>query len=96
MDSSPKKSGPPLLRLGHPMAFTAFLSHVGAPVDRYLRRQKLPVLCDDPDMFVPLTRAWAFFDSTARSEDPAVGSERPPRQRLPAGRGGLGAVAALS
>jgi AraC-like DNA-binding protein len=73
MDYSPKKSGPPLLRLGHLMAFTAFLGNAGAPADRYLRDQKLPVLCDDPDMFVPLTRAWAFFDSTARSEDPALG-----------------------
>ncbi len=73
MDSSPKKSGPPLLRLGHPMAFTAFLSHVGAPVDRYLRSQKLPVLCDDPDMFVPLDNAWSFFATTAQHEDPMLG-----------------------
>lgn len=73
MDSSPKKSGPPLLRLGHPMAFTAFLSHVGAPVDRYLRRQKLPVLCDNPDMFVPLDNAWSFFATTAQHEDPMLG-----------------------
>jgi AraC-like DNA-binding protein len=73
MDSSPKKSGPPLLRLGHPMAFTAFLSHVGAPVDRYLRRQKLPVLCDDPDMFVPLDNAWSFFATTSQHEDPMLG-----------------------
>ena len=73
MDNSPKKSGPPLLRLGHPMAFTAFLRHIGAPADRYLRRQKLPVLCDDSDMFVPLARAWSFFASAARHEDPMLG-----------------------
>ena len=73
MDRSPKKSGAPLLRLGHPMAFTAFLSHVGAPVDRYLRRQKLPVLCDNPDMFVPLENAWSFFATTAQHEDPMLG-----------------------
>jgi AraC-like DNA-binding protein len=55
------------------MAFTAFLSHVGAPVDRYLRRQKLPVLCDNPDMFVPLDNAWSFFATTAQHEDPMLG-----------------------
>jgi hypothetical protein len=67
------KSGPPLLRLGHPMAFTAFLRHIGAPADRYLRSQKLPVLCDDPDSFVPLAKAWAFFATAARHEDPMLG-----------------------
>lgn len=68
-----KKSGPPLLRMGHPMAFTAFLRHIGAPADRYLRNGKLPVLCNEPDMFVPLERAWSFFDAAARHEDPALG-----------------------
>jgi len=62
-----------LLRMGHPMAFTAFLRHVGAPVERYLRSQKLPVLCNDPNMFVPLARAWSFFATTARHEDPMLG-----------------------
>ena len=62
-----------MLRMGHPMAFTAFLSHVGAPVERYLRSQKLPVLCNDPNMFVPLARAWSFFATTARHEDPMLG-----------------------
>ena len=55
------------------MAFSAFLRHIGAPADRYLRSQKLPVLCDDPDRFVPLARAWAFFDTAARHEDPMLG-----------------------
>jgi AraC-like DNA-binding protein len=55
------------------MAFTAFLRHVGAPVERYLRSQKLPVLCNDPNMFVPLARAWSFFSTTARHEDPMLG-----------------------
>ena len=62
-----------MLRMGHPMAFTAFLRHVGAPVERYLRSQKLPVLCNDPNMFVPLARAWSFFATTARHEDPMLG-----------------------
>lgn len=55
------------------MAFTGFLRHVGGPVDRYLRRHKLPMLCDDPDVFVPLTRAWSFFADAERHEDPKLG-----------------------
>jgi AraC-like DNA-binding protein len=73
MDSSANKSGPPVLRLAHLMAFTAFLRHIGAPVDRDLQRHKLPVLCDDPNAFVPLARAWSFFETAARHEDPALG-----------------------
>jgi AraC-like DNA-binding protein len=38
-----------------------------------MRDQGLPVLCDDPNVFVPLTRAWSFFDAAARREDPAMG-----------------------
>jgi hypothetical protein len=55
------------------MSFIDFLRPIGAPVDRYLRRQKLPVLCDDPDIFVPLVRAWSFFGTAARHEDPTLG-----------------------
>jgi len=73
MDTSQKNAGPPLLRMGHPMAFTAFLRHVGAPAERYLRSQKLPVLCNDPNLFVPLARAWSFFSTTAQHEDPMLG-----------------------
>ena len=63
----------PLIRLAHPMAFMAFLHHIGAPVDRHLRRHGLPVLCNDPDVFVPLPRVWSFFDTAAHHEDPMVG-----------------------
>ena len=62
-----------MLRMGHPIAFTAFLRHVGAPVERYLRSQKLPVLCNDPNMFVPLVRAWSFFEAASRYEDEMLG-----------------------
>jgi AraC-like DNA-binding protein len=55
------------------MAFTAFLRSSGVPVDRYLQRQGLPVLCEDPDVFVPLGRVWSFFDSVARREDSMLG-----------------------
>jgi AraC-like DNA-binding protein len=59
--------------MGHPLAFAAFLEHVGAPADRLLRRRGLAVYCDDPDDFVPVRQAWSFFDDVARSEDPTVG-----------------------
>jgi hypothetical protein len=55
------------------MAFAAFLDHIGAPTYRHFHRLGMPSLCDDPSAFVPLTKAWAFFDATAQSEDPMVG-----------------------
>jgi AraC-like DNA-binding protein len=64
---------PPLLRLAHPMAFCAYLHTLGTPVDRYMRRSGLPVLCEDPDTFVPLTRAWTFFDIASRNVAPELG-----------------------
>ena len=67
------KKSIPLIRLAHPLAFAAFLKHVGAPVESYFRRQGLPTLCTDPNAFVPLKKAWAFFDDIAQREDPAVG-----------------------
>lgn len=68
-----KKSALPVLRMGHLMAFTAFLRETGAPVDCHLSREKLPVLCDDPDFFVPLLRSWSFFANVAQYEFPALG-----------------------
>ena len=73
MNPGADSSTPPTLRMGHLMAFTAFLRKTGVPVDHYLRRQGLPVLCDDADYFVPLTRVWSFLDSVARHEDPMFG-----------------------
>jgi len=54
--------------MGHLMAFVAFLRHHGAPADRFLRRHKLPTLCDDPDTFIPYQRALSFFDDAASHE----------------------------
>jgi hypothetical protein len=31
-------------RLAHPLAFAAYLKHLGAPIDRYFQRQRLPAL----------------------------------------------------
>ena len=73
MNKSRIISGPPLIRLGHPMAFTALLRHVGAPVDTYLQEKKLPVLCGNADMLVPLARAWDFFSVAAWRQDAMLG-----------------------
>jgi hypothetical protein len=67
------KNLPPVIRLAHPLAFAAFLNHVGAPVEGYFRRQGLPALCKDPNAFVPLKKAWALFDDAAQREGLAVG-----------------------
>ena len=73
MATSLNKPPLPVLRSGHLMAFMAFLRQTGAPVDRLLSREGLPVLCEDPDVFVPLRQAWSFFATAARREDPALG-----------------------
>ncbi len=67
------KKAPSLLRIAHLMAFTTFLRQYGAPADLYIRRNGLPVLCDDPDTFAPLSRMWSFFDTAARHEGPELG-----------------------
>jgi AraC-like DNA-binding protein len=66
-------SSPPLIRFAHPMAFQWYLRRLGAPVDRYLRQNGLPALCEEPDVFVPVMRVWAFFNQEARAEDPFLG-----------------------
>jgi len=57
-----------LIRLAHPFAFTAFLDHIGADTDGYFQRQGLPAMCSDPNVFVPLDRAWALFDDAIQRE----------------------------
>jgi len=66
-------SPPPLIRFAHPMAFQQYLRRVGAPADRYLRQNGLPALCEEPDVFVPVMRVWAFFNEASRTEDPLLG-----------------------
>jgi AraC-like DNA-binding protein len=73
MVKSLQKSATPLLRMGHVMAITTPLREAGALIDRHLRSQKLPVLCNDPDLYVPLKNAWSFFAHLARHEDPMIG-----------------------
>jgi AraC-like DNA-binding protein len=62
-----------VLRLSHQLAFTSWLSTTGAPVERMLRAQKLPVMCDEPDYFVPVPNLWRFFGAAAHNIDPDVG-----------------------
>jgi AraC-like DNA-binding protein len=67
------ESPTPIIRLGHPRAFAAFLRTVGTPTDRLFGELGLPVYCDDPAQFVPLRQAWALFDAAAQRVDPLVG-----------------------
>ena len=62
-----------MIRLGHPLAFAGFLDHIGASVEGYFRRQKLPTLCRDPNAYVPLRKAWGLFYDAARREDQYFG-----------------------
>jgi AraC-like DNA-binding protein len=64
---------PPVLRMGHVMAFTGYLHEHGTYQDAYLARHGLPLLCDNPDHFVPLRRVWAFLDAAANDLDPMLG-----------------------
>ena len=72
-DEVSKRSGPPLLRYGHTMAFCAFLRHIGAPTEPHLRRAGLPAYSRAPGAFVPVSRAWSFYDSVAHANDPSLG-----------------------
>ena len=67
------RMGTPIMRLAHPLAFSAFLQSIGAPVERYFQRQGLPALCRDPNAFVPVKKAWAMFEDAARREDRMIG-----------------------
>jgi AraC-like DNA-binding protein len=64
---------PHLLRVGHLMAFYTYLRHVGVPLERHLRKVRLPVLCEDPNSWLPLQQVYGFFDTAARHEDPILG-----------------------
>jgi len=55
------------------MAFRSFLDRMGEPTERLFRQQGLPVFCEDPSAFVPLSRAWSFFDAVVRRVDPMIG-----------------------
>lgn len=64
---------PPLIRFAHPMAVQSYLRHIGAPADRYLQHNRLPALCEEPDVFVPVIKVWVFFEEAARKQDRLLG-----------------------
>lgn len=59
--------------MGHPLAFVSFLNKIGAPVHRRLLGSGLPAYVQDPDAFVPLSRAWLLFEQAARLDVPMAG-----------------------
>jgi AraC-like DNA-binding protein len=66
-------SSPPLIRFAHPMAVQSYLRHIGAPADRYVQHNCLPAYCEEPDVFVPVIKVWAFFAEAARMQDRLLG-----------------------
>ena len=64
-----QQSGPAVTRLAHPLAFARFLKHIGGPAEQIFRRAGLPVLSQDPNVFVPVPFAWSAFDLAAKAED---------------------------
>ena len=55
------------------MAFESFLRQSGIPVGRYLRRNGLPTMCDDPNALLPVLKIWSFFDDVSQHEDAEIG-----------------------
>ena len=62
-----------ILRFAHPLAVAGYLRHMGAPEARYLSKQGLPTLCEDPNAFVSIHKTWLFFDDAAAREDQWLG-----------------------
>lgn len=59
----------PIARIAHVLAYTHVLRRIGAPVDRELRRARLPTLLEEtPDGYLPAVAALCFLDSISRSE----------------------------
>ena len=73
MPAPTKSLNPAVIRLAHPLAFSAYLQNIGAPSDSYFRRQGLPTLCKDANVFVPLKMAWGVFSDAALREDRDIG-----------------------
>lgn len=59
----------PLVRASHLLSYIDVLRTVGAPVQRELRRARLPMLLDEvPDSYVPTAVALQFLDTIVHSE----------------------------
>lgn len=60
----------PSYRAAHLIPYIDFLLAIGAPVERGLRRAKLPTkLCERPDAYLPLLPTLSFLKEMSRSED---------------------------
>jgi AraC-like DNA-binding protein len=58
-----------LARTAHVLAYIVVLRRIGAPVERELRRVRLPTLLDEiPDSYFPAAAALRFLDAIARTE----------------------------
>ena len=70
--SAPDRAGPKPIqcsRAAHLAPYLAFLEEVGAPVDRELRRARLPTLVtEDPNLYLADERARAFLRAIADRE----------------------------
>jgi len=57
----------PLHRVATAIPFIDYLHQSGAPVERELRRARLPVLAmEDPDCFIPSRNYWSFIANVAK------------------------------
>lgn len=69
---APDRVGPnaiPCSRAAHLAPYLAFLEEIGAPVDRELRRARLPTyMTEDPDLYLPTLRGHAFLLAIAEKE----------------------------
>lgn len=66
----------PLTHIGFVLPFVAYLEDVGVPVEKYLRRAKIPpALLQRPDAWIPLHLGHRFLDEACRVsgiEDPGM------------------------
>jgi AraC-like DNA-binding protein len=59
----------PLIRVNTVLPFVAFLHHLGAPTEKWLRQVKLPIYAlDDPETLIPRYQAFRFLEKAAREE----------------------------
>jgi len=58
----------PLTRFGHSLACAGFLRSIGAPVDSSFQRAHLPLLCANPNAYVPVHSEWLFYEDMSKRE----------------------------
>lgn len=58
----------PVTRFGHSLACAGFLRSIGAPVDSAFQRAHLPLLCENPNAYVPVHSEWLFYEDMSKRE----------------------------